>query len=77
MDFFKPIERIVQKGVIEVLPNFITNSKVKDLLVKGGKFYAIWDERVGMWSTSELIAQVLIDIGLAIYRESMTVPDGY
>ena len=77
MDFFKPIERIVQKGVIEVLPNFITNSKVKDLLVKGGKFYAIWDERVGMWSTSELVAQELIDIGLANYRESMTVPDGY
>lgn len=35
--------------------------KSKDLLVKGGKFYAIWDEEAGMWSTDLYRAIELID----------------
>lgn len=41
-------------------PKFIVNPLTKDLMVKGGDFYAVWDEEAGLWSTSEwsVISQI-------------------
>ena len=41
-------------------PKFIVNPMTKDLMVKGGDFYAVWDEDAGLWSTSEwsVISQI-------------------
>lgn len=65
LDFLLVATRI-NKGVVEVYPKFkIINSD--DLMIRGGDFYAIWDERRGFWSTDEQIAIRLIDLELDAY----------
>lgn len=56
----------VNKKVIEITPKFIVK-KSKDLMIRGGSFYAIWDETVGLWSTDEYRAYSLIDQELDKY----------
>ena len=41
MDFYQVRERQVKSGT-EVYPDFIVRPS-KDLMVRGGSFYAIWD----------------------------------
>lgn len=50
-----------RKGVVEIYPKFKITNKSKDLMIRGGDFYAIWIEQLGMWSTNEDDAIVLID----------------
>ena len=38
-------------------------------MIRGGDFYAIWVEELGLWSTSELVALELIDRELSKYVE--------
>lgn len=45
---------------IEVFPRFIVK-KTTDLMIRGGDFYAIWDDDKGLWSTDEYDAVTLID----------------
>ena len=42
-------------------PSFIVKSSVKDLMVRGGQFYAIYDEETGFWSKDLPRAVELID----------------
>ena len=62
LDFLK-ISTRVRKGVIEVYPKFMIQ-KTKDLMIRGGDFYAIWIEERGLWSTDENDAIQLIDKAL-------------
>ena len=41
-----------KKKSITVYPNY-SCKKSKDLMIKGKTFYAIWDERLGLWSLNE------------------------
>jgi energy-coupling factor transporter ATP-binding protein EcfA2 len=50
-----------RKGVVEIYPRFKITNKSKDLMIRGGDFYAIWVEQLGMWSTNEDDALMLID----------------
>lgn len=51
------------RSSVEVAPKFrIVRSK--DLMIRGGDFYAIWDEEAKMWSTDEHDAIRLIDAEL-------------
>ena len=60
MDFCEIKVKTLKNGTLEVYPAFkVMNSK--DLLVRGGKFYAIWDEEANKWSTDILDVQRLID----------------
>ena len=52
MDFLKIGVKPVNKDRIVIFPNFIIK-KSKDLMIRGGDFYAIWDEENGVWSTEE------------------------
>jgi len=45
----------------DVYPDFRVSSDVEDLMVRGGAFYAVWDEGVGMWSRNEYDAHRLLD----------------
>lgn len=67
MDFLKVAIKKTNKGTI-IYPKFIVK-KSKDLMVKGGRFYAIWDERIGFWSTDQDVAVDLIDDELRIFKE--------
>ena len=65
MDFLT-IRVVPSKGGMTVYPDFkVCDSK--DLMVKGSKFYAIWDEEAGLWSTNAYDAQRLIDKELDDY----------
>lgn len=69
MDFVKIIERS-KRSETEIFPDFQTGD-VKDLLGKGKSFYAIWDEKKGLWSTKENDVQRLVDEEIWNYVEDM------
>lgn len=54
------VSRSTKRGVTEIYPKFIIK-KSKDLMIRGGDFYAIWVEELGLWSTDENDAIRLID----------------
>lgn len=58
---FVMIEHRFTKNGVEVFPEFVIKSSHKELMIRGGDFYAIWDEERGMWSTDEGDAIRLID----------------
>ena len=68
VDFLKIETRSTKKNGIEIFPNFIVR-KSKDLMIRGGDFYAVWDEDCGLWSTDEEDAARLIDQELTRYKE--------
>lgn len=86
MDFFKVGTKVNKNGGIEVFPEFVVR-RTKDLMVQGGKFYAIWDETQGLWSkdsyrvndlTDELLYEEANRLGPHAIVKSMTVMDtGY
>ncbi|MBR5862191.1 MAG: hypothetical protein IKZ08_02580 [Bacteroidales bacterium] len=52
--------------------------KSSDLMVRGGDFYAIWDENKGLWSTDEMDALYLIDMELEKFaRENSSKYDDH
>lgn len=61
MDFLTIKEREgARKGVLEVYPDFRV-IRSKDLMVRGKHFYAVWDEKRGVWSQDEYDIQRLVD----------------
>lgn len=54
------------KSCVELYPSFVVR-KSKDLMIRGGDFYAIWDEENKMWSTDEDDVVRLIDDELQKY----------
>lgn len=68
LDFLKVSTRITKSGV-EIYPKFIIK-KSSDLMIRGGDFYAIWVEELGLWSTDEQDALSLMDREIeAFYNE--------
>ena len=68
VDFLMISTRSTKRGVIEIYPKFIIK-RSRDLMIRGGDFYAIWIEERGMWSTDEQDALQLIDRELDKYAE--------
>ena len=68
MDFFTIVARI-NKGKLDIYPKFIIKSPSRDLMIRGGDFYAVWCEDRGLWSTSEQDAIDIIDDALREYVE--------
>ena len=62
MDFFQVRDRETKQGT-EVYPDFVVRPS-KDLMVRGGSFYAVWDEAAGLWATDEFTVQRLVDAEL-------------
>lgn len=63
MDFLEIVVKeagTAKKPLVVVSPDYRVR-KSKDLMTRGGKFYAIWDEDAQMWSKDILTAQRLID----------------
>ena len=68
LDFLMISTRSTKRGTIEIYPKFIIK-KSADLMIRGGDFYAVWIEELGLWSTNEYDAMDLIDRELDIYAE--------
>lgn len=69
IDFLIISTRPTKRGVIEIYPRFRLYPKSQDLMIRGGDFYAIWVEELGLWSTDEQDALRLIDRELDRYAE--------
>ena len=69
LDFFKISTRSKKQGVTEIYPNFMVNNKSKDLMIRGGDFYAIWVEDRGLWSTDEDDVIQIVDRELRSFYE--------
>jgi energy-coupling factor transporter ATP-binding protein EcfA2 len=67
MDFYRICVRET-KGAQEIFPDF-TVGRSRDLMVRGKSFYAIWDEKVGLWSTDEYDVQRLVDEELDAFAQ--------
>ena len=68
LDFLNISTRSTKKGVIEIYPKFKIISTT-DLMIRGGDFYAIWNEESQLWSTDEQTAIELIDKELSIFSK--------
>lgn len=69
VDFLIISTRSTKRGVIEIYPRFRLYPKSSDLMIRGGDFYAIWNEELGLWSTDEQVALQLIDRELDKYAK--------
>ena len=68
-DFVKIQWRLPKKdGVPEIYPIFVTK-KSKDLMIRGADFYAVWDEKRGLWSTEQDDVIDMIDEALDAYKK--------
>lgn len=70
MDFYKIRERTTRNGIVEIYPDFRV-IKSKDLMVRGRSFYAVWDEKAGLWSTDEFDVPRLVDEEMREYEENL------
>ena len=68
LDFLKICQRYGKGKKVEIYPAFIY-CKSKDLMIRGGDFYAVWNEKAGLWSTDEDTAISLIDAELRDFYE--------
>lgn len=67
LDFVK-ITVATEKTGTKVFPKFIVKPS-KDLMIRGGNFYAIWDEDNNCWNSDEYRAIEMIDKETAAYYE--------
>ena len=67
LDFMRISTRNTRSG-IEIEPTFLVK-KSNDLMVRGGDFYAVWDEEQKMWSTDEDDVTRLVDNELRKYLD--------
>lgn len=67
LDFMEPRYRMTKYGC-EIYPVFKTRG-VKDIMIRGHDFYAVWDEENGLWSTSQDRATELMDQDLYNYAK--------
>lgn len=68
LDFLVISTRPTKNGT-EIIPTFRTYPKSKDLMIRGGDFYAVWNEEEGIWSTNEDDVKRMVDFELDKYRE--------
>ena len=72
LDFMEPSYKSVKPGkeIYEVYPSFnIIQSE--DLMIRGGDFYAVWNEDEHLWSTSEDTLIKLVDREVKAFAEKL------
>ena len=76
VDFLIISTRTTKTGV-DIYPKFRTHPKSQDLMIRGGDFYAVWIEELGLWSTDEDDVLSIIDSELKKYADDyqMKHPD--
>ncbi len=75
MDFYNIVTTEKKDGTFQVRPDFKVG-RSKDLMTRGGSFYAIWDEETGLWSTDIYDVQRLVDADLARYANKLAGGSG-
>lgn len=75
MDFYKIVVKESKDGSLQVRPDWKVG-RSKDLMTRGGSFYAIWDEERGLWSTDIYDVQRLVDDDLRRYAKELETDSG-
>lgn len=70
MDFFEPIEVALPGRKIRVEASYRTYN-FKDIMLKGGSFYAVWNEKTGLWSKHQGDAIKLVDESLYSFAKEI------
>lgn len=70
LDFLKIKQRVTNKGIVEVYPDFVVG-RSEDLMIRGGRFFAVWNQETGLWSTDEYMVAVLVDKELNKYADKL------
>lgn len=72
-DFVKIVDSPSPKSkfIRIVHPKFVVSSRSKDLMIRGGDFYAVYDEETKLWSTSEDTVTETIDNALRERRAEL------
>lgn len=66
---FVQVTHAINKNGVTVYPKFKVGKKCTDLMIRGGDFYAVWDEQNGKWSTDEDTVIFLVDQELREYAK--------
>ena len=74
MDFLRIQPRSIKKGLTEIAPKFVVK-RSKDLMIRGGDFYAVWDESKGLWSTNQDDVVDMIDHELDKFAKNYVTDD--
>ena len=75
MDFYNIVIKEKKEGVPQIRPDFRIG-RSKDLMTRGGSFYAIWDEEKGLWSTDIYDVQRLVDADLYRHQQELEQKTG-
>ena len=75
MDFYRIGERVPKQGQIQVFPDFKV-TKSKDLMIRGRKFYAVWNAQTGLWSQDEYDVAELVDQDLLEHCDRLIASGG-
>lgn len=67
VDFIKIAHKSPKKGLAVVYPVFVVRN-VRDIMVRGKDFYAVWVEDRNQWSTSEDDVIDIVDAAMESYR---------
>src|SRR4051812_3220148 len=70
MDFYQIRVRESKEKDLELYPDFVVG-RSEDLMVQGGKFYAIWDPEKELWSKDVYDVQRLVDGDLLQEKERL------
>jgi len=70
MDFYQILARETKEKQLELYPDFVVG-RSEDLMVQGGRFYAIWDPEKEIWSRDEYDVQRLVDEDLRQEKERL------
>src|SRR4051812_34702277 len=70
MDFYQILARETKEKQLELYPDFVVG-RSEDLMVQGGRFYAIWNPEQGLWSRDEYDVQRIVDEALRQEKEKL------
>ena len=69
-DFYRIKQTIPKPGVMEIFPDWKIGGS-RDLMIRGGKFYAVWDQENGLWNQDEYRIQEMVDNDLEQFRKGL------
>lgn len=75
MDFYKIVINEKKDGTLQIRPDWLVG-RSKDLMTRGGAFYAVWDEEHSLWSTDIYDVQRLVDAHLERYAKEQEEKTG-
>ena len=61
LDFYKIVTEKQSNNKIVVKPEFVIGKKNSDLMIRGGDFYAVWNDETKLWETNENYVSNKID----------------